>query len=97
MNLSHRSATKLCRTGGREEPPLNPPEERSNQMRKVLPFTLGVLVGTIVATAWAHFPPHSTVTASTPGTAPRPAAASMNPLDMMLNLRPLPLQQFDPF
>ena len=93
---------KLCRTGGGEEPPFQPPEERSNQMRqmsKVLPFTLGVLVGTVVATAWAHFPHHSTVTASAPETvsAPRPAAASMNPLDMMLNLRPLPLQQFDPF
>ena len=62
-------------------------------MRKVLSFTLGVLVGTIVATAWAHFPHHSTVTVS----APRPAAASMSPLDMMLNLRPLPVEQYDPF
>ena len=30
-------------------------------MRKMLSFTLGVLVGTVVATAWAHFPNYPTM------------------------------------
>ena len=60
-------------------------------MRKMLSFTLGVLVGTVVATAWAHFPNYPTLDS------PRPAAASMNPHEMMSNARPLPLQQYDAF
>ena len=60
---------------------------------KILSFALGVLVGTVAATAWAHFPHHSAVTADTP----QPAAASMSPHEMMKNLLPLPVEQYDPF
>ena len=59
-------------------------------MRKILPFTFGVLIGTIVATAWANFPRYPTVDSPT-------AAASMNPLEMMWNARPLPVQHHDAF
>lgn len=54
-------------------------------MRKILPFTFGVLVGTIVATAWANI-------ATNPPTNTPAAAASMNPIEMMTNARPLPVQ-----
>ena len=60
-------------------------------MRKILPFTFGVLVGTVVATAWAQFPYQATVTAD----APSPAVASMNPHDMMMRLPLLPVQRYD--
>lgn len=60
-------------------------------MHKILPFAFGVLVGTVVATAWAHFPSYPTMDP------PRAAAASMNPHEMMSNARPLPLQQYDAF
>ncbi len=63
----------------------------SNQMRKMMSFTFGVLVGTIVATAWAHFPNYPTVDS------PRAAAAAMNPLEMMTNAQPLPVQHYDAF
>jgi hypothetical protein len=59
-------------------------------MRKMMSFTFGVLVGTIVATAWAHFPNYPTVDS------PR-AAALMNPLEMMSNAQPLPAQRYDAF
>ena len=43
-------------------------------MRKMMTFTFGVLVGTVVATAWANFPNYPTMDS------PRYAGASMNPL-----------------
>jgi hypothetical protein len=60
-------------------------------MRKIMSFTFGVLVGTIVATAWARFPNYPTVDS------PREAAAAMNPLEMMTNAQPLPAQHYDAF
>jgi hypothetical protein len=55
-------------------------------MRKILSFTLGVLVGTVVATAWANYAPRLHT-----GT-PAVAAASMNPFEMMSTARQLPVQ-----
>lgn len=61
-------------------------------MRKMMSFTFGVLVGTIVATAWAHFPNYPTV--DSPRAA---AAAAMNPLETMTNAPTLPVQHYDAF
>ena len=58
---------------------------------KMLSFVLGVLVGTVVATAWAHYP-HPSV-----ADAPRPAAASMSPHEMMRNTQSLPVEHHDAF
>jgi hypothetical protein len=60
-------------------------------MRKMMILTFGILVGTIVATAWANFPTHRLASA------PAAAAASMNPFEMMINVRPLPAQHHDAF
>lgn len=55
-------------------------------MRKIMSFAFGVLVGMVVATAWASF-------ATNPqANTPAAAAASMNPIEMMTNARPLPVQ-----
>mgnify|MGYP001339476458 CR=1 FL=1 len=59
-------------------------------MRKIISFTFGVLVGTVVATAWANFSNYPTVDS------PR-TAASMNPLEMMSNAPTLPVQHYDAF
>jgi hypothetical protein len=59
-------------------------------MRKIMSFTFGVLVGTVVATAWANFSNYPTVDS------PR-AAASMNPSEMMSNAPTLPVQHYDAF
>jgi hypothetical protein len=59
-------------------------------MRRILSFTLGVMVGTVVATAWANYP------AKTQTDAPALAAA-MNPHVMMLNTQSLPVEHHDAF
>jgi hypothetical protein len=57
-------------------------------MRRILSFTLGVMVGTVVATAWANYPTKSQTDA--------PALASaMNPQAMMLNSHALPVEHHD--
>ncbi len=55
-------------------------------MRKVMTFTFGVLVGTIVATAWAQFPNYPTVDL------PRNQAGSISPFEMMTTAPRLPVQ-----
>jgi hypothetical protein len=55
-------------------------------MRKMMSFTFGVVVGTIVATAWAHFPNYPTMDS------PPNARASINPHEMMTNAPQLPVQ-----
>jgi hypothetical protein len=60
-------------------------------MRRMMSFTFGVLVGTVVATAWAQFPNYPTMDS------PRAAAAPMNPSEMMTSPGPLPVQQHDAF
>jgi hypothetical protein len=60
-------------------------------MRKMLSFALGVLVGTIVATAWAKFPNYPTVDS------PR-SQAVIDPHAMMAsNVRPLPVESYEAF
>jgi len=56
-------------------------------MRRMLTFTFGVLVGTIVATAWAQYPTSRSVGVL--------AATPMNPLEMMTNAQSLPVQRHD--
>jgi hypothetical protein len=90
MNFLHRGGDQPASHRRPARVAVQSLEERSNQMRKMLSFTLGVLVGTVVATAWAHFPNYPTMDS------PR-AAASMNPHEMMSNARPLPVQQYDAF
>ena len=60
-------------------------------MRKMLSFTLGVLVGTVVATAWANYSPKTHINAATLG------STSMNPIEMMSNVGALPVEQHDAF
>ena len=55
-------------------------------MRKMLSFAFGVLVGTIIATAWAQFPNYPTVDAARHQTAP------ITPLEMMTTSPRLPVQ-----
>ena len=55
-------------------------------MRRMISFTFGVLVGTIVATAWAHFPNYPTMDS------PRSGSASISPFEMMTNAPQLPVQ-----
>ncbi len=55
-------------------------------MRKMMTFTFGVLVGTIVATAWAQFPNYPTVDS------PRNQAGSISPFEMMTTSPRLPVQ-----
>lgn len=55
-------------------------------MRKTMSFALGVVVGTIVATAWAKYP-----TTSEAGLSASRAAA-MSPFEMMTNAGSLPTQ-----
>ena len=57
-------------------------------MRRILSFTLGVMVGTVVATAWANYP--TKIQADAPA-----LAAPMNPHAMMLNTQTLPVQHHD--
>jgi len=60
-------------------------------MRKMMSFTFGVLVGTVVATAWANYSPKTHINTGAL------ASASMNPFEMMKNLPHLPVQQHDAF
>jgi hypothetical protein len=57
-------------------------------MRRILSFTLGVMVGTVVATAWANYP------TKTPSEMPA-VAGTMNPHAMMLNTQSLPVESHD--
>jgi hypothetical protein len=49
-------------------------------------FTLGVVLGTVVATAWANYVP------SASKSAPVVAAAPMDPVEMMISAQNLPIQ-----
>jgi hypothetical protein len=51
-------------------------------------FVLGLLVGAVVATAWAQIP----VSPDSPG-----SAAVINPIEMMANARSLPVEAYDAF
>jgi len=55
-------------------------------MRKMLSFAFGVLVGTIMATAWAQFPNYPAVDA------PRHQSAPITPFEMMTTSPRLPVQ-----
>jgi hypothetical protein len=55
-------------------------------MRKMLSFAFGVLVGTIMATAWAQFPNYPAVGA------PRHQSAPITPFEMMTTSPRLPVQ-----
>ena len=57
-------------------------------MRRILSFTLGVMVGTVVATAWANYPTKIQTDASA-------VVGAMNPHAMMLNSQSLPVQHHD--
>lgn len=60
-------------------------------MQKFLSFTVGVLLGTIAATAWAKYSNYPTVDSP-------PATASLiNPSDMMARAPQLPVEQHDAF
>jgi hypothetical protein len=58
-------------------------------MRRMMSFTLGVLIGTIVATAWAQYPNYPTVDS------PRNQAGAISPFQMMTNTQALPVQHHD--
>jgi len=60
-------------------------------MQKLLSFTVGVLIGTIVATAWAQYPNYPTVDS------PRNQAGAISPFQMMTNAPQLPVEQHDAF
>ena len=57
-------------------------------MRRILSFTLGVMVGTVVATAWANYP--TKIQSDT-----HAVASPMNPHAMMLNTQALPVEHYD--
>jgi hypothetical protein len=54
-------------------------------MRKTISFALGVVVGTIVATAWANYP-------TPPASASADPAAAISPFEMMTQAESLPVQ-----
>lgn len=58
-------------------------------MRRMLSFTLGVLIGTIVATAWAQYHNYPTVDS------PRNQTGSLAPYEMTVNTQSLPVQHYD--
>jgi hypothetical protein len=87
MNLLRRGGTKF-HVAAASKSCRQFHEKWSNPMRRILPFTFGVLVGTIVATAWAQYP-----TGQSAGVLA--AASSMNPLEMMTNAQALPVQHHD--
>lgn len=68
-------------------------------MRKIMSFAFGVLVGTIVATAWAQFQNYPTVDSPRASQYPAqdPIQGAMNPLGMMTNTGALPVQHHDAF
>ena len=61
-------------------------------MRKMISFTFGVLIGTIVATAYANYSKYPAVDSPEP-----PAVAAMTPFELMWNARGLPVEQHDAF
>ena len=58
-------------------------------MRRMLSFIFGVLIGTVVATAWAQYHNFPTVDS------PRNQAGSMAPHEMTVNTQALPVQHYD--
>jgi|SoiMethySBSTD1v2_1073268.scaffolds.fasta_scaffold1792174_2 hypothetical protein len=88
MNLFHRDATKLgsaaAITGRRRFH-----EQGSNQMRRMLSFAFGVLIGTIVATAWAQYQNYPTVDS------PRNQTGAIVPFEMMIGASALPVEHHD--
>jgi hypothetical protein len=88
MNLLHRGATKLGISGGWQEP-RQFHELWSNQMRRMLSFTFGVLIGTVVATAWAQYHNFPTVDS------PRNQVEAVGPHGVTVNTQALPVQQYD--
>lgn len=58
-------------------------------MRK-MSFVLGVMVGAIVATAWAQIP-------VSPGLGTPERVAVIDPIEMMANARSLPVEYHDAF
>jgi hypothetical protein len=54
-------------------------------MRKTISFALGVVVGTIVASAWANYP-------TAPASASAETATVMSPFEMMRQAESLPVQ-----
>jgi hypothetical protein len=61
-------------------------------MRKMISFTFGVLIGTIVATAYANYSKYPAVDSPTVA-----KGAAMNPFELMSSARPLPAEQYDAF
>jgi hypothetical protein len=59
-------------------------------MRKMMTFTFGVLIGTIVATAYANYSKYPTM--DSPNSA---KGAAMTPFELMRNARGLPVEQHD--
>jgi cytochrome c-type biogenesis protein CcmH/NrfG len=91
MNLLQRDATKL-RSPRRRASAVVKSREWSNQMRKMMTFMFGVLIGTIVATAYANYSKYPAVDSPE-----APAAASMAPFELMRNARGLTVEQHDAF
>jgi hypothetical protein len=58
-------------------------------MRRMLSFIFGVLIGTVVATAWAQYHNFPTVDS------PRNQTGSVAPHEMMVNTQALPVQHYD--
>jgi hypothetical protein len=58
-------------------------------MRRMLSFTLGVLIGTIVATAWAQYHNYPTVDS------PRNQIGAIAPFEMMVSTNALPIEHHD--
>ena len=58
-------------------------------MRRMLSFAFGVLIGTIVATAWAQYQYYPTVDS------PRNQAGAVAPFEMMVGKEPLPVEHHD--
>jgi hypothetical protein len=71
----------------------------SNPMRKIMSFAFGVLVGTIVATAWAQYHNYPTVDSprASQSSIQDPIQGAMNPRGMMTNTGALPVQHHDAF
>jgi len=61
-------------------------------MRKMISFTCGVLIGTIVATAYANYSKYPTVDSSN-----TVKGAAMVPFEMMWSARGLPVERHDTF
>jgi cytochrome c-type biogenesis protein CcmH/NrfG len=58
----------------------------------MIPFTFGVLIGTVVATAYANYPKYPAMDSPE-----APARASMMPFEMMWSARGLPVERHDAF